>query len=114
MKMDEIRNTKISLEELVYRNTILEKENIELKKELDKTKEQLQILSAKQRKYYETHRQEQIQRVKEYREKTNYTQKIPQEKKKEYARTAYLKKKEKNRLRKEQEEKEETEILPPP
>jgi hypothetical protein len=99
----------VSLEELLRRNSLLEKENTELKKELDKTKEQLEITIAKQRKYYETHRQEQIQRVKEYREKTNYTEKIPKEKKKEYARTAYLKKKEKERIRKEQEEKDKKE-----
>ena len=92
-------NAKLSLEELLQKNAILEKEIVELKIKLE-------ISNAKQRKYYETHRQAQIQRVKEYQEKTNYVQKIPPEKKKEYARRAYLKKKEKDRIRKEQEEKE--------
>ena len=100
MKME--KNINSNIEELLQKNAILEKEITELKIKLE-------ISNAKQRKYYETHRQAQIQRVKEYQEKTNYIQKIPQEKKREYARKAYLKKKEKDRIRKEQEEKERTE-----
>ena len=96
------KNINSNIEELLQKNAILEKEITELKIKLE-------ISNAKQRKYYETHRQAQIQRVKEYQEKTNYIQKIPQEKKREYARKAYLKKKEKDRIRKEQEEKERTE-----
>ena len=100
------KNAKISLEELLQRNAILEKEIAELKKNAEKKKEKR---NEKRREYYETHREEEIQKVRQYQEKTNYVQKIPPEKKKEYARKAYLKKKEKDRLRREQEESEQDE-----
>ena len=100
------KNAKISLEELLQRNAILEKEIAELKKNAEKKKEKR---NEKRREYYETHREEEIQKVRQYQEKTNYVQKIPPEKKKEYARKAYLKKKEKDRLRREQEESEQEE-----
>jgi hypothetical protein len=99
-------NQKISIEELLQKNAILEKEIAELKKDSEKKKEKR---NEKRREYYETHREEEIKKVREYQDKTNYVQKIPPEKKKEYARKAYLKKKEKDRLRREQEEKEQEE-----
>jgi hypothetical protein len=52
--------------------------------------------------YYEENKEKHKQQVKEYREKTNYVYEVPPEKKKEYARRAYLKKKEK--LQKETEQ----------
>ena len=71
------KNAKISLEELLQRNAILEKEIEELKKNAEKKKEKR---NEKRREYYETHREEEIQKVREYQEKTNYVQKIPPEK----------------------------------
>jgi hypothetical protein len=68
----------------------LKKENERLKKELEETKTKLDGYLMKSKKYYETHKEEQKQRVKEYNEKTNYNANIPAEKKKQYARTAYL------------------------
>jgi hypothetical protein len=67
---------------------LLENEIIELKEKL-KT-----YTSPKRNKiFYENHKDEIIQKNKEYREKTNYVATIPIEKKKEYARRAYLNKK---------------------
>lgn len=71
----------------------LEEENSLLRKELEEVKTQLNIYLNKNKNYYETHKEEQKQRVKEYKEKTNYKYEASPEKKKEYARTAYLNKK---------------------
>jgi len=85
----------------------LEEEITKLKHELQSTKEHLKKYTApaSSKIYYEKHKEEQIQRVKEYQQKTNYKSNYnpTPEQKKEYARRAYLKRKEK--LKKEMEEK---------
>jgi hypothetical protein len=77
----------------------LEEENAKLKEELHATKEHLKKYTApaSSKVYYEKHKEEQKQRVKEYQQRTNYKSdyKPTPEQKKEYARRAYLKKKEK-------------------
>ena len=77
----------------------LEEENAKLKEELHATKEHLKKYTApaSSKVYYEKHKEEQKQRVKEYQQRTNYKSdyKATPEQKKEYARRAYLKKKEK-------------------
>ena len=55
--------------------------------------ENINVLYVKNKTYYETHKEEHKKRVKEYKEKTNYNDTLSSEKKKEYARTAYLNKK---------------------
>ncbi len=86
----------------------LEEENVRLKEELHATKEHLKKYTApaSSKVYYEKHKEEQKQRVKEYQQRTNYKSdyKPTPEQKKEYARRAYLKKKEK--LQNETEEKQ--------
>lgn len=76
--------------------TLLEKiQQLELKnKELE---EKLKTYTAPPRRktYYENHKEELIQKNKEYKEKTNYVYEVSPEKKKEYARRAYLNKKKK-------------------
>ena len=76
--------------------TLLEKiQQLELKnKELE---EKLKTYTAPPRRktYYENHKEELIQKNKEYKEKTNYVYEVSPEKKKEYARRAYLNKKNK-------------------
>ena len=67
----------------------------QLEDELCNTKEQLSKYTMKNKNYYEKNKEEFKQRVKEYKQKTNYTANIPEEKKKEYNRTAYLNRKEK-------------------
>jgi hypothetical protein len=73
------------------------KENALLKEEIEILKEKLKNYTAPKRskKFYEIHKEEIKQKVREYKEKTNYNSNIPKEKKKEYNRIAYLKKKEK-------------------
>jgi hypothetical protein len=82
----------------------LEEENAKLKEELQSTKEHLKKYTApaSSKVYYEKHKELVKQRVKECREKTNYISTISPEKKKEYNKQAYLRRKEK--LKKELEE----------
>ena len=77
-------------------NELLEKIKI-LEKELNETKDHLKKYTApsNMKKYYENHKEEIKNKVKEYKIKTNYNSNISNEKKKEYARKAYLNKKEK-------------------
>ena len=78
-------------------NEQLIKENLLLKEEIEILKEKLKNYTAPKRskKFYETHKEEIKQKVREYKEKTNYNSNIPKEKKQEYNKRAYLKKKEK-------------------
>jgi hypothetical protein len=98
VEMDE--KVPTSLEEALLRIA-------ELEKEVEKKKEQNKKKNERRKEYYKKHREEQIQKIREYQEKTNYFQNISPEKKKEYARTAYLNKKEKERKKKEAEEEKE-------
>jgi hypothetical protein len=77
-------------------NEELIKENLALRNEIDLLKEKLKNYTAPKRskKFYETHKEEIKQKVREYKEKTNYNSNIPKEKKQEYNKRAYLKKKE--------------------
>ena len=83
---------------------LLEEENMKLRNELNETKEHLKKYTCplRNKTYYEENKEKHKQKVKEYREKTNYVYEVSPEKKKEYARRAYLNKKEK--LQKEKEE----------
>jgi hypothetical protein len=95
MDIDEINKIKL-----------LEEENMKLRNELKETKEHLKKYTSplRNKTYYEENKEKHKQQVKEYREKTNYVYEVLPEKKKEYARRAYLNKKEK--LKKEKEENE--------
>jgi hypothetical protein len=66
-------------------------------------KEKLKNYTAPKRSktFYENHKEEILQKNKEYKEKNNYYANLSPEKKKEYARRAYLNKKEKNNKTKE-------------
>ena len=74
-----------------------------LEEEVETLKNKLKSYTAPSRSkiYYEKHKEHIKQKVREYKEKTNYVYEVPPEKKKEYARTAYLNKKAK--IKKEQE-----------
>ena len=69
---------------------LLEEENKELKEKLKKY-----TAPIRSKFCYENHKEEILQKNKEYKEKTNYYDNLSKEKRKEYARTAYLNKKEK-------------------
>jgi hypothetical protein len=77
-------------------NELLEKIKV-LEKELNETKDHLKKYTAPLRNkiYYEENKEKHKLKVKEYKEKINYTTTLSTEKKKEYARRAYLNKKEK-------------------
>ena len=80
----------MDVEILLSRIKLLEEENLELKEKLKKY-----TAPNRSKNYYENHKDEIKEKVKEYKERTNYTYIVSPEKKKEYAKTAYLKKKEK-------------------
>ena len=75
-----------NIESLLQEVEKLKDENNQLKIRLEKY-----VGTDRQKKYYENNKEEIKQKVKEYREKTNYN--VSPEKKKQYARTAYLNKK---------------------
>jgi len=89
----------MNITEIIDKNKQLQQENNELKEKLKKY-----TAPSRRKRYYETHKEELILKNKEYREKTDYVYEVSPEKKKEYARRAYLNKKEK--LNKEKEENE--------
>ena len=86
-------------------------ENAKLKEELEATKEHLKKYTAPsyKKKYYEKNKDVIKERNANYKKNTNYKYEPTPEKKKEYARRAYLKKKEK--LQKELEEKQNNENI---
>jgi hypothetical protein len=92
-------------EELIKENKILKEELEKTKLELIETKEHLKKYTAPTRNkiYYEENKEKHKQLVKEYKEKNNYNATLSAEKKKEYARTAYLNKKAKLQKMKESE-----------
>lgn len=81
--------------ELKNENTKLKLEIQELQKELINIKEKLDKYKLSSKKYYETHKEEIKQKVKTYNIKNNYKPNITIEKKQEYNKIAYQKRKEK-------------------
>jgi hypothetical protein len=88
----------MSVEELLKEIYFLKEENEKIKLELQETKEHLKKYTAPVRckTFYENHKEEIKLKVKEYKEKTNYDKNISKDKKSEYNKKAYQKKKEKN------------------
>ena len=82
----------MEIEKLLEKIKNLELENLELKTKLKKY-----TAPPRNKEYYENHKEEIKKKTKEYKERTNYKYEVPPEKKKEYARTAYLNKKEKEK-----------------
>jgi hypothetical protein len=72
----------MNVEEYINKIKILEDENIQLKNKL-----KTYTAPTRNKNYYETHKEDIIQKTKEYKDNLSL------EKKKEYARTAYLNKK---------------------
>ncbi len=98
----------MNVDELMHKLKITEEENKKLQDELIQTKEHLKKYTApaSRKVYYENNKEKEKQRAKEYKEKTNYSANLSTEKKKEYARQAYLNKKEKIKKLEEKNEKE--------
>ena len=95
----------MNIEEIIKENQLLKEELEKTKLELNDTREHLKKYTAPLYKkiYYEENKEEIKQKVKQYKEKTNYNANLTPEKKKEYARTAYLNKKAKLQKIKESE-----------
>jgi hypothetical protein len=95
----------MNVDELINKLKITEEENKKLQDELIQTKEHLKKYTApsNMKKYYQNHKEEIIKKVKEYKKNNNYSPIIDAEKRKEYNKIAYKK-------RKEKKEKEEIEI----
>ena len=93
-------------EEFIKEINFLKTELEKTKNELIETKEHLKKYTApsNMKKYYQNHKEEIIKKVKEYKEKNNYKPNIDKEKRKEYNKLAYQKRKEK--MEKEKLEKE--------
>jgi hypothetical protein len=91
------------MESIIKENEILKEKITTLEKELNETKEHLKKYTAPARSktYYEQNKEKIIEKVKEYN--TTYKYKPTPEQKKEWARRAYLKRKEKNQKEKEKE-----------
>ena len=78
----------MNVDEIITKNKLLEEENKKLQNELIQTKEHLKKYTApsNMKKYYENHKEEIKQKVKEHKEKTNYVYVPSPEQKKEWAR----------------------------
>jgi len=76
-------------------NEILKQKIVVLEQEIEQLKEHLKRYTAPSRNktYYENHKEEVIQKVKNYKETTQYKYTPTPEQKKKWARTAYLNKK---------------------
>jgi len=85
----------LNYEIIIQENNELKEKINNLEIELEETKEHLKKYTAPARNkvYYQENKEHHKQRVKEYKENNNYNSKLPPEKKKEYARRAYLNKK---------------------
>jgi hypothetical protein len=82
-------------DELVEQNKLLSERIASLEDELKETKEKLKKYTAPERNrgFYKLHKEEMLSKNKDY-----YREKVTPEKRKEYARTAYLNQKEKKKL----------------
>jgi hypothetical protein len=76
-------------------NKQLKEELYKIEKELNDIKSQINESKIKTKQYYEDNKEKIIERVKEYNKNNNYKPPVTSEKKKEYNKIAYLKKKEK-------------------
>ena len=78
---------------LTEENNKLKEKLFQIEKELNDMKNQINDSKIKTKQYYENNKEKIIERVKEYNKSKNYKPFITSEKKKEYNRIAYLKKK---------------------
>jgi hypothetical protein len=76
-------------------NKQLKEKLSQMEKELSDTKHKLNTYQSNSKKYYENNKEKIIERVKEYNKSNNYKPNVTNEKKKEYNKIAYQKRKEK-------------------
>jgi hypothetical protein len=87
--MNNLETIKILTEE----NNQLKEKLFQMEKELNDIQNQLNVSKLKSKQYYENNKEKIIERVKEYNKNNNYKSNTTSEKKKEYNKIAYLKKK---------------------
>jgi uncharacterized protein YkuJ len=92
--MDNLETIKLLSEE----NKQLKERLFEIETELHNMKTQIDASKIKTKQYYENNKEKIIERVKEYNKNNHYKPIVTSEKKKEYNKIAYLKKKEKDKL----------------
>ena len=85
----------MNVEELIKENIALKEKNKLLEDELKEVKQKLNTYQSNSKKYYENNKDKIIARVKNYNKQNNYTSIVSSEKRKEYNKTAYQKRKEK-------------------
>ena len=81
------------MDALLTEINLLKDENNKLKEENEKLNKQLENYNNSRKSYYQKNKEKIIDKVKEYKEKTNYKYSPTDEQKKKWARTAYLNKK---------------------
>lgn len=89
------------IKSLTQENEVLKKQLSDVIAELNNLKNQINESKQKTKQYYENNKEKIIARVKEYNKNNNYKSNVTSEKKKEYNKIAYLKKKEKEMLKNE-------------
>jgi hypothetical protein len=85
----------MNIEEIIKENKLLKEELGKTKLEMIEVKQHLKKYTSpiRNKMYYEENKEKHKNQVKEYKDKINYNDTLTLEKKKEYARTAYLNKK---------------------
>lgn len=89
------------IKSLTQENEVLKKQLSDVIAELNNLKNQINESKQKTKQYYENNKEKIIARVKEYNKNNNYKSNVTSEKKKEYNKISYLKKKEKEMLKNE-------------
>ena len=82
-------------EELIKENNNLREKVLFLENELNDVKQKLNTYQSNSKKYYENNKDKIIERVKNYNKQNNYKPIVSSEKRKEYNKIAYQKRKEK-------------------
>ena len=85
----------MNTEEFIYENKTLKERIILLENEIINLKDKLNTYQSNSKKYYENNKEKISERVKEYNKSNNYKPTVTNEKKKEYNKIAYQKRKEK-------------------
>jgi hypothetical protein len=93
-------NTEEHIKELNYEISKLKEKLLLTENELNETKHKLNTYQSNSKKYYENNRDKIIERVKKYNNQNNYKPRVSSDKRKEYNKIAYQKKKRKGRKRK--------------
>ncbi len=93
--MDTLEIIKLLTEE----NKQLKEQLVNMENELNEMRIQINETKLKTKKYYENNKEKIIERVKEYNKNNHYKPNVTSEKKKEYNKIAYQRRKDKEKLK---------------